>query len=121
MFHNQLTLQNGTNSKIGLFQNLLLRILREPRTKAKEKIDFGLFLIQYVKQVPSKHIGSTQEKNLFYLRVKQGSNIFRIFFCYDEDKIVVIMNGFTKKTQKTPKNELERANSIKKQYFNEKQ
>ena len=83
-------------------------------------MDFGLFLLQYVKQVPSKHIGSTQEKNLFYLKVKQGSNIYRIFFCYDEDKIVVVMNGFTKKTQKTPKKEIDKAISIKKQYFDEK-
>lgn len=48
--------------------------------KVKEKIDYGLYLLQYVKQIPSKHIGSTKEKNLFYLRVKQGSNIYRIFF-----------------------------------------
>jgi phage-related protein len=89
--------------------------------KVKEKIDFGLFLLQYVKQVPSKHIGSTEEKNLYYLRVKQSSNIFRIFFFYDEDKIVVVINGFTKKTQKTPTNEIERAKTIKKQYFHEKQ
>jgi len=88
--------------------------------KVKEKIDYGLYLLQYVKQIPSKHIGSTKEKNLFYLRVKQGSNIYRIFFCYDEDKIVVVLNGFTKKSQKTPKAEIERAINIKKEYFNEK-
>ncbi|MBK8699283.1 MAG: type II toxin-antitoxin system RelE/ParE family toxin [Saprospiraceae bacterium] len=61
------------------------------------------------------------KKNLFYLRVKQGSNIYRIFFCYDEDKIVVIMNGFTKKSQKTPSKEIERAVKIKKEYFDEKE
>ena len=88
--------------------------------KVKEKIDFGLYLLQFIKQIPSKHIGSTNENNLFYLRVKQGSNIYRLFFCYDDNKIVVVMNGFTKKTQKTPQKEIERAILIKKQYFNEK-
>ncbi len=106
--------------KLIFFKTYFFDFYENQEQKVKEKMDFGLFLLQYVKQVPSKHIGSTQEKNLFYLRVKQGSNIFRIFFCYDEDKIVVIMNGFTKKTQKTPTNEIYKAIAIKKQYFDEK-
>lgn len=89
--------------KLIFFKTYFFDFYENQEQKVKEKMDFGLFLLQYVKQVPSKHIGSTQEKNLFYLKVKQGSNIYRIFFCYDEDKIVVVMNGFTKKTQKTPK------------------
>ena len=106
--------------KLVFYKTYFFEFFESLELKVKEKIDFGLYLLQYVKQVPSKHIGSTQEKNLFYLRVKQGSNIYRIFFCYDEDKIVVIMNGFTKKTQKTPSKEIDKAISIKKQYFDEK-
>lgn len=106
--------------KLIFYKTYFFDFLEKQEEKVKEKIDFGLFLLQYVKQIPSKHIGSTDEKNLFYLRVKQGSNIYRIFFCYDNDKVVVIMNGFTKKTQKTPKQEIQKAISIKKQYFNEK-
>lgn len=106
--------------KLNFFKTYFFDFYENQEQKVKEKMDFGLFLLQYVKQVPSKHIGSTQEKNLFYLRVKQGSNIYRIFFCFDEDKIVVIMNGFTKKTQKTPTKEINKAITIKKQYFNEK-
>ncbi|MBL0026498.1 MAG: type II toxin-antitoxin system RelE/ParE family toxin [Saprospiraceae bacterium] len=106
--------------KLIFFKTYFFDFYENQEQKVKQKMDFGLFLLQYVKQVPSKHIGSTLEKNLFYLRVKQGSNIFRIFFCYDEDKIVVIMNGFTKKTQKTPTKEIDKAISIIKQYFDEK-
>jgi len=71
--------------------------------KVKEKIDLGLYYLQFTKRLPSRYIGSTGEKNLHYLRIKQSSNIYRIFFCYDKGNIVVLMNGFTKKTQKTPK------------------
>lgn len=106
--------------KLVFFKSYFFEFFEKQEEKVKEKIDFGLYLLQYVKQVSSKYIGSTKEKNLFYLRVKQGSNIYRIFFCYDEDKIVVIMNGFTKKTQKTPSKEIDKAISIKKQYFDEK-
>ena len=106
--------------KLVFYKTYFFEFFESQELKVKEKIDFGLYLLQYVRQLPSKHIGSTEEKNLFYLRVKQGSNIYRIFFCYDEDKIVVIMNGFTKKTQKTPSKEIDKAISIKKQYFDEK-
>lgn len=86
----------------------------------KEKIDYGLYLLQYVDRITSKHIGTTNESNLVYLGVKQSTNIYRIFFCYDKRKVVVILNGFTKKAQKTPTGEIEKAIKIKRQYFNEK-
>ena len=74
-----------------------------------------------MKIIPNKYVGSTKESNLYYLRIKQSSNIFRIFFCYDGNSIVVLMNAFQKKTQKTPKNEIQRAIRIKKDYFDEKE
>lgn len=106
--------------KLIFYKSYFFEFFNNQEEKVKEKIDLELFMLQYVRQIPGKHIGSTHEKNLFYLRVKQGSNIFRIFFCHDEDKIVVVMNGFTKKSQKIPPKEIERAIKIKKQYFDEK-
>lgn len=49
-----------------------------------------------------------------------GNNIFRAFSFFDEGKLIVIGNAFQKKSQKTPKNELELAKRIKKEYFDEK-
>jgi len=57
---------------------------------------------------------------LYEIRVKQGSDIFRIFCFFDEDQLVVLANGYQKKTQRTPKAELEKALRIKKQYEQEK-
>jgi len=88
--------------------------------KVKEKIDLGLYYLQYTQQIPGRFVGSADEKNLFYLRIKQGSDIFRIFFCYDEGNLVILMNGFSKKTQKTPKSEINKAIKIKKEYFDGK-
>ena len=89
-------------------------------TKVQEKIDLGLYYLQYTRQIPGRYVGSAEESNLFYLRIKQGSNIYRIFFCYDEGNLVILMNGFTKKTQKIPKSELNKAKQIKKEYFDGK-
>jgi phage-related protein len=52
--------------------------------------------------------------------VQQGSDIFRIFCFFDKEKPVILANGFHKKTQNTPKSEIERALKIKKEYEQEK-
>lgn len=70
-------------------------------------------LIEELQQVPEiylKHLEGTN--GLYEIRVQQGSDIFRIFCFFDEGQIVVLSNGFQKKTQKTPKQEISRAIKI---------
>ena len=91
------------------------------RDKVKDKIIWTLELIEEVHNVPEtylKHI--TKTEGLFEIRVQQGSDIFRIFCFFDKKKLVVLANGFQKKTQKTPKKEIDKALKIKEEYFNEK-
>jgi len=57
---------------------------------------------------------------LYEIRVEVGSNIFRAFSFFDEGQLIVVANAFQKKTQKTPKKEIELAEKIKKEYFYEK-
>lgn len=59
-------------------------------------------------------------EGLFELRVEYESNIYRVFFIFDEGNIVVLFNGFQKKKQKTPKVEIEKALRIKNEYYEEK-
>ena len=54
---------------------------------------------------------------LYEIRIEYQSNIYRIFCCFDHEQLVVLFNGFQKKTQKTPKNEIERAMRLKDEYF----
>ncbi len=62
----------------------------------------------------------TGTNGLFEVRVELGGNIFRIFAFFDKGNLVILGNGFQKKTQKTPKTEIERALKIKQEYENEK-
>lgn len=57
---------------------------------------------------------------LYEIRIQQGSDIYRIFCFFDQGQLVVLANGFQKKTQKTPKQEIDKALKIKEEYFNEK-
>ena len=71
--------------------------------------------------VPEKyfqHIVGT--KGLYEIRVELGGNIYRIFSFFDKGNLVVLGNGFQKKTQKTPKQEIEKALKIMEEYYHEK-
>jgi phage-related protein len=77
-------------------------------------------LIEELQRVPEtylKHIENTE--GLYEIRVQLGSDIFRIFCFFDQGQLVVLANGFQKKTQKTPKKEIEMALKIKAEYENE--
>ncbi|MEQ9218260.1 MAG: type II toxin-antitoxin system RelE/ParE family toxin [Cyclobacteriaceae bacterium] len=85
--------------------------------KVQKKTIWTINLIEEIQNVPEmylKHIKGTD--GLYEVRVQVGSNIFRIFCFFDQGQLVVLMNGFQKKTQKTPKTEIEKALKIKKEY-----
>jgi phage-related protein len=91
------------------------------RDKVKNKIIWTLTLIEELERIPDtylKHIENTD--GLFEIRVQQGSDIFRIFCFFDQGQLVVLANGFHKKTQKTPMSEIDKALKIKQAYENEK-
>jgi len=77
-------------------------------------------MIEEVQRVPEtylKHMENTD--GLYEVRVQQGSDIIRIFCFFDQGKLVVIINGFQKKSQKTPRKEIDRALKIKEEYEND--
>ena len=89
--------------------------------RVKEKIIWTIRLIEDVEAVPSIYLKSISGINGIYeIRIQTGSDIFRIFCFFDKENIIVIGNGFQKKTQKTPKNEIIKAIQIKLNYENEK-
>ena len=86
--------------------------------KVKSKIQYVFELIKQVDRVPEKFLAPISGSDgLFEIRIEYQSNIYRVFCCFDEGRIVVLFNGFQKKTQKTPKEEIERAVRLKKEYF----
>jgi phage-related protein len=91
------------------------------KQKVKDKIIWTFRVIESQKHVPEdylKHMEGTD--GLYEIRVQQGSDIFRIFCFFDKGNLVVLANGFQKKTQKTPKSEIERALKIKTEYETQK-
>ena len=87
----------------------------------QSKIEWTLQLIRTTPQVPEKYFKHMEGTiGLFEIRVEVGNNIFRIFSFFDKGNLVILGNGFQKKTQKTPKSEIDKAHKIMEEYFNEK-
>ncbi len=88
--------------------------------KVKAKIIWTIELIEELERVPEtylKHLQSTD--GLYEIRVKFGRDIFRIFCFFDQGNLIILINGFQKKSQKTPKNEIDKALKIMEEYKNE--
>lgn len=89
--------------------------------KVQEKIEYVFKILRTVQNVPKKFLDHlTGTDGLYEIRVEFESNIYRIFCCFDKGNLVVLFNGFQKKTQKTPKKEIELALKLKDEYFNSK-
>ena len=105
---------------VTFYKDYFAEFFIKQREKVQNKITWTLDLIEQLEKVPEtylKHIENTE--GLYEIRVKQGSDIFRIFCFFDKGKLIVLANGFQKKTQKTPKNEIDKVLKIKQEYENE--
>lgn len=87
---------------------------------AQAKVVYVLRYIQQTERWNQKFVKHLRD-GIFELRVEYNSNAYRFFFILDNGNIVVLFNGFKKKTQKTPQQELEQAIKLKEEYYESKQ
>jgi len=105
--------------QIIFYKHYFIDFYIEQTEKVQEKIEFVFKILRTVQNVPNKFLDHmTGTKGLFEIRIEYESKIYRIFCCFDKGNLVVLFNGFHKKSQKTPKNEIELALKLKDEYFN---
>ena len=105
--------------KVELYKDYFEKFFAKQDKKTQEKIVWTLELIEDLDRIPVKFLKHVEEE-LYEIRVKQGTNIFRIFSFFDEGKLIVLANGFKKKTNKLPKSEITKAKRIMIEYFESK-
>lgn len=109
------------NRKIIFYENHFIEFYQKQDQKVRGKIQYVFELIKQVDRVPEKFLNHlTGTNGLYEIRVEYESNIYRIFCCFDEGKLIVLFNGFQKKSQKTPQKEIEKAGQLMNDYFNNK-
>ena len=103
------------------YEDYFEKFLNAQPEKVQDKIFKVIEIIETYERVPTKYLKAiTGTDGLFEARIKLGSDIWRVFCFFDEGKLVILLNGFTKKTQKTPKAEIDKAKRLMTEYYESK-
>ena len=108
--------------KVIAFRNYFEEFLLAQPEKIQNKIFKVIEAIETLERIPLnylKHIAETD--GLYEARIQLGSNIWRVFCFFDNDKLVILLNGFQKKTQKTPRSEINKALQLMVEYYEQKE
>lgn len=104
-----------------IYKHYFEDFFKNQQPKVRDKIIKVLDIVEQVDRVPSTYLKYMEGTNgLFEVRVQLGNNIFRIFCFFDGKKFVILLTGFQKKTQKTPREEINRALRLMEEYYEEK-
>ena len=107
--------------KVIAYKNFFVDFLKKQPIKVQNKIFKIIEAIETLERIPTNYLKQiTGTNGLYEARIKLGSNIWRVFCFFDNNKLVILLNGFQKKTQKTPKNEIVLALSLMAKYYQEK-
>ena len=99
----------------------VVEFLDSLNSKQAKKVTWVLNLIESTPRVPKDYFKKlTGTSGIWEVRIQSGSNIFRLLGFLDNGKFVVLTNGFIKKSQKTPRNEIEIAEQRKTDYLHRK-
>ena len=107
------------NRRILTYGGYFERFIESLSYKEQQKVKYGLLLLKTLDKIPTKFVKYIRG-GIYEVRTEYNGNIFRVFFIFDEGNIVVLFNGFQKKTQKTPEKEIELAIRIKERYYGDK-
>ena len=106
--------------EIQFYKHYFMEFYVAQTEKVRRKISQTLVWLQTLDRLPCSILKSIEgKKGLFEIRIEFGGDIFRVFCCFDEGSLVILFNAFQKKTQKTPPGEIERAEKLMKEYYNQ--
>lgn len=111
----------GKIREVVVYKDCFIAFFAAQSRKVQDKIIKILDIIEHLERIPESYLKYIVETDgLYEIRVQFGREIFRIFCFFDGDRVVVLLTGFQKKTQKTPSQEIDRALRLKREYFEEK-
>ena len=109
------------NREIKFYKHYFNEFFVAQSEKVRRKIAQILVWLQTIDRLPVsilKHIEGVS--GLYEIRIEYSGNIYRVFCCFDEGSLVILFNGFQKKTQKTPAREIDKAEQLMNEYFKSK-
>lgn len=91
----------NTQRQIIFHKHYFIEFYVEQTEKVQEKIEYVFKILRTVQHVPKKFLDHmTGTDGLYEIRIEFESNICRIFCCFDKGSLIVLFNGFQKKSSK---------------------
>lgn len=106
----------NSERRILVYKDYFLTFYRALEAGVQKKIDYVLDVLKMQDRVSEKFVKYIKE-GIYEIRASYNGNIYRAFFIFDEGNIVMLFNGFQKKSQKTPSKEIDKALELKKEYY----
>ena len=107
--------------EIIFYKNYFKEFYVAQNEKVRRKIAQTLVWLQTLDRLPVTILKSIEgKKGLYEIRIEFAGDIFRVLCCFDKGSLVILLNGFQKKTQKTPQSEIDKAEKLMNEYYNEK-
>ncbi len=109
------------NRTVKFYKHYFLESFGDQTPQVRKKITQVLVWISHIDRLPVSIFKAIKTvKGLYEIRIESAGNIFRVVCCFDDGELIILFNGFQKKTQKTPSNEIEKATRLMNEYFKEK-
>jgi len=102
--------------RVTAYKNYFFDFMATLDEGAEQKIYYSLDILKTQKRVSRKFVEHIRE-GVYELKAEYEGNIYRVFFCFDKGNIVILFNGFQKKTQKAPESEVKEAIKLKNEYY----
>ncbi|MFA6013355.1 MAG: type II toxin-antitoxin system RelE/ParE family toxin [Desulfobacteraceae bacterium] len=100
------------------YKNHFEDFLKSQPVKVQNKIFKIIEAIETLERIPTTYLKLISGTNgLYEARIQLGSDIWRVFCFFDKGRLVILLNGFQKKTEKTPKNEIDKAINLMNEYY----
>lgn len=105
-----------TERKILYYKDYFISFYRSLEVGAQKKMDYVLGMLKVQERINERFVKFIRD-GIYEIRASHEGNIYRAFFIFDEGNIVMLFNGFQKKTRKTPESEINKAIKLKKEYY----
>lgn len=105
--------------KIIAYKHYFTDFMKSIGVAEAKKVIYVLDMLKTKERISTKFVKLIRD-GLYEIRAESGGNIYRVFFIFDNGNIVILFNGFQKKTQKTPESEINKAMNLKKEYYGAK-
>ncbi len=108
------------NRVLEIYREYFWEFFNEQPKEVQEKIEYVLEIIISVDRIPKKFFKHVDD-GIYEIRIERDGNIYRIFSFFDDGKLVILLHGFQKKSQKLPRKEIEKAKKLRKKYYDDKE